>query len=259
MSLSHASGRLKCATSWDWLEENGSPVDWQLLRPSHSHTLTQVECVLVWRSADLNWFWRSESYMGATIQYTGGRVHWPITTFSRNWAIKRQTQTQLRCQIVAQHGHCMQIWWHSPTKILKGATLENWLLTPTVVIEEYTPQFWRFVNSLYAFRLLIHRAIQKCILCWGSIGKVRLQKQWKPRRQYSPPVAWLALSALHGGLVDAEWWAVKSVKSDVLNVVTCSCFLMATLQNQTWHNSVSDFCRYYTSGPSWIWWRESCC
>ena len=29
-------------------------------------------------------------------------------------------------------------------KNLKGAKLENWLLTPTVVIEEYTPQFWRF-------------------------------------------------------------------------------------------------------------------
>ena len=127
-----------------------------------------------------------------------GRVPRPITTFWRNWAIKHQSQTHLQCQIVVQHGHCMQIWWRSPTKNLKGAKLENWLLTPTVVIEEYTPKFWRFVNSVYAFRLSIRRAIQKCILCWGSVGKVRLQKQLKRHRQYSPPVAWLALRLITG-------------------------------------------------------------
>ena len=123
-----------------------------------------------------------------------GRVPRPITTFWRNWAIKHQTQTHWQCQIVAQHGHCMQIWWRSPTKNFKGAKLEIWLLTPTVVIEEFTPKFRRFANSVYAFRLWIRRAIQKCIVCLGSVGKVRLQKQLKRHRQYSPPVAWLALN-----------------------------------------------------------------
>ena len=32
----------------------------------------------VWRSADLNWFWRSGSYMGVTIQYTGGGCLRPL-------------------------------------------------------------------------------------------------------------------------------------------------------------------------------------
>ena len=133
--------------------------------------------------------------MGVTIHYTGGGCLGLSQLSGGTGQLKHQTQTHLQCQIVVQHGHCMQIWWRSPTKNLKGAKLENWLLTPTVVIEEYTPKFWRFVNSIYAFRLSIRRAIQKCILCWGSVGKVRLQKQLKRHRQYSPPVAWLALIA----------------------------------------------------------------
>ena len=31
----------------------------------------QADCVLVWRPADQKWFWKSESYMGVTVQHTG--------------------------------------------------------------------------------------------------------------------------------------------------------------------------------------------
>ena len=122
-----------------------------------------------------------------------GRVPRTITTFWRSWEIKHQTNTHLHYQVVVQRGNWTQIWCLSTGKKLKGAKLKNWLLTPTVVNEEYTPRFWRFVNSVYTFRLLVGRAIHKCILCWGSVGKVRLQKQWKWHRQYSPPVAGPAL------------------------------------------------------------------
>ena len=56
------------------------------------------------------------------------------------------------------------------------------------------PQFWRFVNNVYAFRLSVRRAIQELYFVKGPRGKVRLQNQWKRHRQCNRPVAWPALN-----------------------------------------------------------------
>ena len=44
---------------------------------TRSHPL-QAEVVLVWHSADQNQFWKSESYMGVTVQHPGGGCLGPL-------------------------------------------------------------------------------------------------------------------------------------------------------------------------------------
>ena len=126
---------------------------------------------------------------GVTVQHTGGGCLKPLQLPGGTGELNTKPKLNCIVQVVVQHGNWMQIWWLSTTTKIERGQIQELTLDPYCCNWGVYSPLLKIVNSVHAFRLLVRRPIQKCILCWGSVGKVRLQKQWKWHRRYSPAVA----------------------------------------------------------------------